>query len=93
MTVVVFDVDDTLYDQFMPFELAMNKTFAQTEWLSEIPLKKLYQLFRHHSDLAFPDTVSGKVSLKYMRVYRIQAALKDLGIDASKEACQTFQDN
>lgn len=92
MTVVVFDVDDTLYDQFAPFELAMRKNFGEKTWIDEVDLRKLYQLFRHHSDLAFPDTVSGRLSLKDMRVYRIQAALKDLGIESTKEECQTFQE-
>lgn len=92
MTVVVFDVDDTLYDQFSPFELAMIKNFGEKKWLSEISLRTLYQLFRYHSDLAFPDTVSGALSLKDMRVYRIQAALNDLGIEESKGVCQAFQD-
>ncbi|APB31785.1 MULTISPECIES: HAD family hydrolase [Vagococcus] len=92
MTVVVFDVDDTLYDQFVPFELAMTHSFQDKPWIKDMDLSTLYLLFRHHSDEMFPATVSGELSLEDMRVYRIQKALKDLGVEATDRKCQLFQD-
>lgn len=93
MTVVVFDVDDTLYDQYETFELAMMQSFQDKDWFRKIPLAQLYRLFRYHSDEMFPETVSGELSLKDMRVRRIQNALKDLDVEVSTKECQTFQDN
>ncbi|MBL1229772.1 HAD family hydrolase [Enterococcus sp. BWB1-3] len=91
---VVFDVDDTVYDQQVPFYSAVKKIFP-TFPNEEIP--KFYIRFRHHSDSVFEKTTSGEWSLAIMRFYRLAESLKDFGWSSltEKESCafqQVYED-
>lgn len=72
---VVFDVDDTMYDQQQPFRNAVKKVVPL---VSDIDMGPLYLRFRHHSDENFPKVMAGKWTLEYMRAHRISQSLKDL---------------
>ena len=71
---VVFDVDDTMYDQQQPFRNAVKKVVPL---VSDIDMGPLYLRFRHHSDENFPKVMAGKWTLEYMRAHRISQSLKD----------------
>ena len=75
ITTVIFDVDDTIYDQQQPFENAILRIFPHVE---PKDFDKLYIRFRFHSDESFLKSTSGEWSMKQMRSYRINEALKDL---------------
>lgn len=87
ITAIVFDVDDTLYDQQAAFQLAISANFA----ILKEELAPLYLRFRHHSDAQFEKSVSGEWSLDQMRVYRIQAAMRDFGYKISEADARKFQ--
>lgn len=72
---VVFDVDDTMYDQQQPFKNAVNKVVPL---VSDEDMHPLYIRFRHHSDENFPKVMAGEWTLEYMRAHRISQSLKDL---------------
>lgn len=72
---IVFDVDDTIYDQQQPFRNAVNRVIPL---VSDEDMHQLYIRFRVHSDELFPKVISGEWSLIEMRNYRISQSLKDL---------------
>ncbi|HFI2669434.1 TPA: HAD family hydrolase, partial [Streptococcus suis] len=49
MKALVFDLDDTLYDQIQPFERALKRHLS----VSEEQLVHLYLAFRHYADQVF----------------------------------------
>ena len=71
---IVFDVDDTLYDQQAPFRAAIKKVFPA---FPTSHLANLYLRFRYHSDSVFHKTTSGEWSLQVMRFYRLNEAMKE----------------
>ena len=89
MDAVLFDLDDTLYDQVTPFEKAFAKTVGPTDLL-DVP--ELFRMFRHHSDLLFEASVDGRLSVERMRVLRFQRACADSGIIVSDETAAAFQE-
>lgn len=87
MTTLVFDLDDTLYDQLLPFKKAVRKNFS----FSENQIEDLYLLSRKFSDEVFEYTSNGEMSLTEMHVYRMQNACAQFGMDLSTEQAVSFQ--
>ena len=77
MRTIVFDVDDTLYDQQQPFRNAMTKIFPN---VATEDMHELYLRFRHHSDETFPKVLANEWSLDFMRFFRMNETLKDLNL-------------
>lgn len=75
ISTIIFDVDDTIYDQQQPFENAILTIFPNVAFKD---FNKLYVRFRFHSDESFSKSTSGEWSIERMRTYRIREALKDL---------------
>ncbi|ALS01252.1 HAD family hydrolase [Enterococcus silesiacus] len=75
MKTIVFDVDDTIYDQQQPFRNAINAVFPNVK---PEDMHALYIRFRFHSDETFPKVMSDEWTLEYMRFFRINESLKDL---------------
>lgn len=75
MKTIVFDVDDTIYDQQQPFRNAINSVFPDVK---PEDMHALYIRFRFHSDETFPKVMSNDWTLEFMRFYRINESLKDL---------------
>lgn len=89
MNTIVFDVDDTIYDQQQPFLNAVNRVFPVVK---EADIHRLYIRFRFHSDENFLKVVSNQWSIDYMRTYRMNESLKDLGYSETAEIqCRLFQ--
>lgn len=72
---IVFDVDDTIYDQQQPFRNAVK---ALVPYFDERDMHQLYILFRLYSDENFPKVMAGDWSLAHMRTHRITQSLTDL---------------
>lgn len=75
MQAVVFDVDDTLYDQQAPFRKAVKALVPQVLAADFHPL---YLRFRYYSDENFPKVMTGELTLVEMRNQRIIESLVDL---------------
>ncbi|MGC6769925.1 HAD family hydrolase [Enterococcus sp. LJL128] len=90
MNTIVFDVDDTVYDQQQPFRAAIKKIFPA------FPCEKMHELyirFRHHSDVTFEKSITGEWTLAYMRFFRLDESMKDLGYPSTTEAVSSrFQE-
>lgn len=87
MIAIFFDIDDTLYDQFIPFEKAFNKQFNQYQ----IDVEELYKRSRILSDSVFELSESGIMSSVDMKIYRIQEACKQMGLIVTREQSLMFQ--
>ncbi|ESV55649.1 HAD family hydrolase [Streptococcus agalactiae LMG 14747] len=84
---IFFDLDDTLYDQLEPFELAFRQTFENIN----VPISEIYTLSRQYSDRVFEKSESGEMTIQDMHMYRIKAALEDFSIIITDEAAILFQ--
>lgn len=85
----IFDIDDTVYDQMLPFRQAFERNFAEH---GDLPLHDLYRHNRKFSDEVFELTVRGEMTLEDMQVYRITEAMKTMGIGITRAEALGFQD-
>jgi len=83
---LVFDVDDTLYEQIVPFENAYKSLFDM-----DIDMEKFYLLSRYYSDVKFEAFRNGEMTMDEYHIYRIQEAAKDLGVWLSDEQALNMQ--
>ena len=58
ITSIVFDVDDTIYDQQAPYRIAMEKCFPDFDMTH---MNQAYIRFRHYSDIGFPRVMTGVI--------------------------------
>jgi len=83
---LVFDVDDTLYEQIVPFENSYKSLFDM-----DIDMEKFYLLSRYYSDVKFEASRNGEMTMDEYHIYRIQEAAKDLGVYLSDEEALNMQ--
>ena len=83
---IVFDVDDTLYEQIVPFENAYKSLFDM-----DIDIEKFYLLSRYYSDVKFEASRNGEMTMDEYHIYRIQEAAKDLGVFLTDEQALNMQ--
>lgn len=83
---LVFDVDDTLYEQIVPFENAYKSLFDM-----DIDMEQFYLLSRHYSDVKFEASRNGEMTMDEYHIYRIQEAAKDLGVILTDEQALDMQ--
>lgn len=89
---IFFDLDDTLYDQLLPFELA-NKAAGLLPLLDgNESIEAVFKRIRRHSDRLWPHYVGGVMTLKTLRIERTTAAFADMGITVQAEAAQRLQE-
>lgn len=87
-TAVLFDIDDTLYDQVVPFGAAVRQALPQVTGISD---EELFQARRRHDEISFRMTLNQQMTMEEMYRYRIQKALEDFGIAISDEQADAFQ--
>ncbi|AYV35326.1 HAD family hydrolase [Erysipelothrix amsterdamensis] len=88
MKTFIFDMDDTIYDQIIPFKKSLEDSgFRDLE-----DIQSLYIQSRIYSDSVFAATQNGTMSNLDMRRYRIQKPLEDLGIIINNEQADYFQE-
>ena len=83
---LVFDIDDTLYEQIVPFENAFRSLFD-----IDIDMEKFYLLSRYYSDVKFEASRNGEMTMDEYHIYRIQEAAKDLGVYLTDEQALNMQ--
>lgn len=86
---IVFDVDDTLYDQTQPFLNAFDDIFGPDTGLSVLDV---YAASRRHSDAVYAAWRSGKMSTRAMTNYRMTQAFKDFGRALDEDTAARFQE-
>jgi len=89
MSAVIFDLDDTLYDQLEPFKKAVQKNF----FFPSSQIEDLYLFSRSFSDEVFDLTHTGKMQLEAMYIYRMQNACAQFGMDLTVKQALQFQED
>ena len=84
---IIFDIDDTLYDQVFPIVSACEETFGLK---LEDPMR-FYLTFRKRSNEWFFRAEQGEVSLGDSRINRIRQTMEDLSVSISEEQAEHFQ--
>lgn len=84
---LLFDLDNTLYNQFQLFNEAFKEIFPKSK-LS----KQIYINSRKHSDKLFQDFINGKILEQEMQMYRLQKAFEDYNIETSDLDLKKLQD-
>ncbi|HEM5462365.1 TPA: HAD family hydrolase [Streptococcus suis] len=87
MKALIFDVDDTLYDQIQPFERALERHIE----VAREQIEPLYLSFRRYADEVFEATATGKMSLKDSHIYRMKHALADFEYQVSDATALAIQ--
>lgn len=90
MDTIIFDVDDTVYDQTLPFKKAFKQLFEGS--FTEEVLEKIYIASRKYSDELFEKERAGEVSLLELQTYRITAACEDFDIPITYDKAVKFQE-
>lgn len=88
---IIFDIDDTLYDNLKPFRAALEETSVAADLPDDFPMDELLLDFRGHSDVAFAAAERGGMTVEETFFYRIEKALADYGIRISREEAAHFQ--
>ncbi|WP_057490559.1 HAD family hydrolase [Streptococcus orisasini] len=76
ISAIVFDVDDTIYDQQAPYRMAVEKCFPDFDMAQ---INQAYIRFRHYSDTGFPRVMAGEWSTEYFRFWRCEQTLLEFG--------------
>lgn len=87
MKALLFDLDDTIYDQFVPFYQAFTKTFSY----DDISIEELFITSRKLSEEAFLLFENGKIERREMFIYRMKKALLQFNKSCTDEEALFFQ--
>ena len=85
---VVFDVDDTLYDLSTPFKEACREVFPED---TNLNLEGTFRASRRYSDEVYASSLSGKISMEEMYIYRFENAFRDYGKKIDAQTALMFQ--
>ncbi len=86
---ILFDIDDTLYDQVVPFRKAVDKIVPG---LSGISYEELFRWRAHHSEISFRMALKQEITMEEMYRYRVQKTFAEFGIEVSDEDAMAFQE-
>ncbi|GAB2568965.1 HAD family hydrolase [Gracilibacillus alcaliphilus] len=89
MQTIIFDVDDTLYDQLQPFRRTVKQHIASS--FSEEQILALYKRSREYSDEVFEKHMSGEITALELQTYRIRKACADFFITIDEQQAIAFQ--
>ena len=71
---VLFDVDDTLYDQTVPFMEAYAQYFGENP---PVPARTIYPVTRKYSDQIFSRAMAGEITMDELYIYRVKKAFEE----------------
>ena len=84
---ILFDIDDTLYDQTKPLCDACEEAAGVRIFDREL----FFNTFRRYSDAAFYASESSRISLEDSRLYRILNTMKELSLPMTVPQAESFQ--
>lgn len=87
MKALIFDLDDTLYDQMTPFLEALSLYIKMDEQQG----RDLYLSFRYYADIYFFDVIEKRMTLEESRIRRLQQALAEHGYYLKRECIKDIQ--
>lgn len=90
MDTIIFDVDDTLYDQAQSFHKTVRKLFQEP--FSDEEIDQLYKASRKYSEILFDKSGTGEISQFEWQTGRIRLACKDFNIPIDMEKATIFHE-
>ncbi|WP_341356395.1 HAD family hydrolase [Rossellomorea sp. y25] len=87
---LLFDLDDTLFDHSEAFENGLVDTIQQFHYLQEIGHSEFIQTFTKHNHLLWPRFSSNELNFHEFSLIRIKNTLKELNVSAEKEISLKF---
>ena len=87
MKVLLWDLDDTLYDLLAPFKKACEAVLGENLADSEFT----YRRFRFRGDEVFEASQRGEMGLEESRILRFCRAMEDCGYEMDREEALRFQ--
>ena len=87
MIAIIFDVDDTLYDQIVPFQNACRKILGRDLENAE----EMYRAFSYWGNFYYPDYQTGKLPLDEYRIIRFSKAMEVCGVSVTRQEAIDFQ--
>ncbi|GIP63868.1 haloacid dehalogenase [Virgibacillus pantothenticus] len=87
MTIIAFDLDDTLYDRTLP----LQKTFQEFTATKQFKFSQLYPVYQKYSDIGFEQVARKQSSLEQSHVFRIRETLREFNIGIDKQEALLFQ--
>ena len=87
-TILIFDLDDTLYDRAEPFRKALE---AAAGLHIEGDVRAWYGIYSRHSQEMFEANARGEITLEESHVLRIRHAAAELGIHMTAEQELAYQ--
>ncbi|KAB8127477.1 HAD family hydrolase [Gracilibacillus oryzae] len=88
MQTIIFDVDDTLYDQALSFHRTFQKLIDSDKTYEQ--LDQIYRKSRKYSEILFDQSEKGEISIKDWQIGRITKAFEDFGIQIDEEEAVRF---
>lgn len=86
---ILFDVDDTLYDQTAPFKEAYAQYFGNEP---AIPAEVIYPVTRKYSDQVYSQAMAGQITMEELYIYRVKKAFEEYSITITVEEALAFQE-
>ncbi|WEG14610.1 HAD family hydrolase [Pullulanibacillus sp. KACC 23026] len=90
MNTIIFDIDDTLYDQAQSFHKTVRQMFAEP--LSNEEIDKLYKTSRKYSEVLFDQSERGEITQFDWQTGRVIAACKDFGLPIDLQKAIAFHE-
>lgn len=88
MLTLLFDIDDTLYDRFSPFEPAYRRLFQNR---FPLELRPLFLQFLKRGNEILSDAMEGRMTMEQMYILRFQRAMADFGAVITPQEALEFQ--
>lgn len=88
MDTIIFDVDDTLYDQALSFHTTFRKLIG--DHFSYKDIHQIYRASRHYSEMLFDQSERGEITVFDWQIGRIIRACEDFEIPLDQEKATTF---
>ncbi|GAB2558632.1 HAD family hydrolase [Gracilibacillus alcaliphilus] len=88
MKTIIFDVDDTLYDQAQSFHRTFHRHISDNYSYEEID--KVYRASRKYSEQLFDQSEAGEITVYQWQTERFRMACHDFGMEMSTQQAETF---
>ncbi|SER19275.1 putative hydrolase of the HAD superfamily [Gracilibacillus ureilyticus] len=88
MNSIIFDVDDTMYDQALSFHHTFRQLVEDSYTYEEID--QIYRTSRKYSEILFDQSERGEISVKEWLTGRIMKACEDFGIPMDVVKAEKF---
>lgn len=87
---IIFDVDDTLYDQSLSFYRTVRDLVSKD--FSDEKISNIFQASRRHSEILFDLSEAGKITREEWQIGRMKKAMEDFNIEMTDIEAKIFHD-